>query len=298
MDNMKITITFILSTLLFSFISEPIPSYPNNNQALLWKVKHPNNPSSSYIFGTMHLIEKEYFFYPKQLKRLIQKAPTLILELEKTPESKDILKHTQLKEGNFFDFFNTEQTDSILEWAKNKLNMERQVFRSVFYHTKPFVLSQLAMQSLFIGKTESYEQKIYQYAKEKNKQIIGLETIDFQLSLMDELPQKDQAKMVMDIINKEQQIKNDLKKLQKLYKAQKIDSLYIELKEEISPNSNFEDLFITNRNNNWIPILETAFQKSSCFVAVGAGHVGGPKGLLRLLEKKGYELTPIYLNNK
>ncbi|NVK65079.1 MAG: TraB/GumN family protein, partial [Flavobacteriales bacterium] len=29
--------------------------------------------------------------------------------------------------------------------------------------------------------------------------------------------------------------------------------------------------------------------------AVGAGHLGGPEGVIRLLEAKGYTLTPVKL---
>jgi len=32
-----------------------------------------------------------------------------------------------------------------------------------------------------------------------------------------------------------------------------------------------------------------------CFIAVGAGHLGGPNGVIRLLEKEGYTLTPVEL---
>ena len=33
-----------------------------------------------------------------------------------------------------------------------------------------------------------------------------------------------------------------------------------------------------------------------CFIAVGAGHLGGENGIIRLLQKEGFYLTPIYLN--
>jgi hypothetical protein len=37
-------------------------------------------------------------------------------------------------------------------------------------------------------------------------------------------------------------------------------------------------------------------QDKSCFVAVGAGHLGGENGLINLLKKQGYSVEPISIN--
>ena len=86
--------------------------------------------------------------------------------------------------------------------------------------------------------------------------------------------------------------------LQKIYREQKIDSLYHQLNEEFETFDKYESLFITDRNQKWLPILEENFLINSCFVAVGAGHLGGPNGLLQLLNSKGYHLKPIYFKKK
>ena len=295
---MKSLLLLILSILLTCFTKAQLLPYPNNNQAILWEVCHPESSEKSYILGTMHIIEKEYFLFPKELKKALKKSNSLILELEELPNPASLLKYTKLDKGNFFDYFSSEETDSIINWAKNRLQLTPQVFRSAFYNTKPFVVSQIATQSLFDGKTESYEKKIYQYSKEKKLPIIGLETLKFQISLMDTLPMNIQKRMLLDIISNEKEVKENLLYLQKTYRDQKLDSLYHELNKEFSSFDNYEDIFIKNRNQNWLPVLEENFKKTSCFVAVGAGHVGGPNGLLQLLTLKGYHLKPIYFKKK
>jgi len=35
--------------------------------------------------------------------------------------------------------------------------------------------------------------------------------------------------------------------------------------------------------------------QKTAFIAVGAGHLGGPEGVIRLLQKEGYTLTPVKL---
>ena len=55
----------------------------------------------------------------------------------------------------------------------------------------------------------------------------------------------------------------------------------------------YEDLFLTDRNKNWIPKLKENLSERSCFIAVGAAHLFGESGLISLLEFEGYTVTPL-----
>jgi len=51
---------------------------------------------------------------------------------------------------------------------------------------------------------------------------------------------------------------------------------------------------ITRRNHNWIPKIDNYLQASDkSFVVVGAGHMGGPDGLLALLRQRGYKIEQL-----
>jgi uncharacterized protein YbaP (TraB family) len=50
---------------------------------------------------------------------------------------------------------------------------------------------------------------------------------------------------------------------------------------------------IDDRNADWIPKLEKLFEQDNVFVAVGAAHLQGPKGVIELLKQRGYEITRI-----
>jgi len=50
---------------------------------------------------------------------------------------------------------------------------------------------------------------------------------------------------------------------------------------------------LDDRNADWIPKLETLFAQDHVFVAVGAGHLMGPHGVIALLKQRGYEIARI-----
>ena len=289
-----ILLFFIGLTKLF-YAQGNVTEFPMEESSLLWKISGKNVKGDAYLFGTMHLIEKDYFIFPKKLQKVVKKSDALVMELEGLPNQTEAVGYVMLKEGSFFDYFSPEQTDTILRWAKVKFRMEEATFRSSFSNMKPFAVTQLAIQLHFIGKTESYELSFEELAKSANIEIIGLETIAEQMSLFDNLTQEQQAEMVMESIRTGDKSIELVKKMQTVYQSQEIDQLYSLILDEGGVIQEEQADFLDNRNKKWIPQIEQIVSEKNAFIAVGAGHLGGPNGVIRLLEKEGYTLTPIKL---
>lgn len=292
-------VSFLLSSFFFLYVKaqsekdKTVLPFPMKEHALLWRIEGKDLRHPSYLFGTMHLIEKEYFFFPEKLKRQVEKSEQLVMELPGLPNQKEALNYLQLSAGSFFDYFTPQQTDSIIQWAKSELHMSETQFRGIINEMKPFVAVQLATQMYFLGKTESYEITFEKLARENRIEIKGLETIEEQMRLFDDLSASEQAEMVMQIVRKPENPYSETAELEKLYIRQNIDSLYLFLVNTESAINSDNLRFIDNRNTKWIPLIEDFIEQKQTFIAVGAGHLGGPNGLVRLLQQKGYELTPV-----
>ena len=167
---MKLTALFSLFILFVStvFGQNKVTEFPMTKSSLLWKISGPEVKGDSYLFGTMHLIEKEYFIFPKKLEKHVKKTDVLVMELAGLPNQMEATGYVMLEEGSFFDFFTQEETDSILIWAKEKFGMGEETFRKSFSKMKPFAVTQLGVQLHFIGKTESYEMSFERIAKEND----------------------------------------------------------------------------------------------------------------------------------
>ena len=293
--SLRIAVFFLVISFQSTAQEKKTRDFPMSESSLLWEIKGPGVKHGSYLFGTIHLIEKEYFLFPKSLEKRVQKADILVMELPGMPSQFDAMNLLKLKQGSFFDFFTTEQSDSIIVWAKEALKLSEEAFRKTMSPMKPFVAIQLATQMQFMGKTASYELKFEEIATESKVEIKGLETLEEQLSFFDNLTKEQQAEMVMEGIREMQKSIEFSRKVQQVYTRQNVDSLYIMLHENGGIVTSEEKLFIDDRNKKWVPQMRESLASKRTFIAVGAGHLGGPNGLIRLLEKEGFTLSPVEL---
>jgi uncharacterized protein YbaP (TraB family) len=262
--------------------------------SLLWEIKG-DSVQKSYLFGTMHLIEKDYFVFTKKLEKLLSKSDVLVMELPGLPDQQEALRYVTLEEGNFSDYFSDAQMDSIYNWAKAEMGLSKEGFNASFSTMKPFVVVQMAVQMHFMGKTESYELTFQNLANEYQLAIEGLETVAEQMALFDNLEDTEMNEIVMETIRKDDESLQLTKSMMEIYNRQQIDSLYMLILEEGGTISDKQSDFLDNRNKNWIPKIEAAIKKQKSFIAVGAGHLGGPQGVIRLLEQEGYSVKPVKL---
>jgi uncharacterized protein len=268
--------------------------FPTQSNTLLWKITGNGITKDCYIFGTMHIIEKDYFIFPESLQKKIKATDQLVMEIANINQM-DALKYLMLENGNLKDFFNKKQLDTLYSWAFKNVGMDSTTLMKNFGKMKPFVLSQISTQLAFEGPTESYEKSIQTIADAKKIPNFGLETIAEQMSFFDKLTMEDQVEMVMAGTRSEDNGKADSKEMMQIYKTQNVDALYALIHKKESVFSENEASFLSDRNKRWIPQLKNYFSKGKCFVAVGAAHLGGSEGVLRLLQKEGYTISPVKL---
>lgn len=263
-----------------------------NTSSLLWKIEGKGIKTDSYVFGTMHLMSKEKFYFPKKLEKTISKSELLIMEIgDIDPASAQNLM--LLTEGKLLDFFNPAQTDSLLVWAKEEMQMDSSQFVFMMGKMKPFVIAQIPAAKDISKNFESYELKFQALAKEQEKKVEGLETVEFQIGLFDDLDTNEQAEMVMEAIRDSKKMADLTRELEQIYLTQDIEALYNFIMKDAGTLENMEEELLTKRNNAWVPKICNYIAEDDTFIAVGAGHLGGPHGIIKQLRALGYTLTPV-----
>ena len=91
--------------LFFGYLEAQVSAFPFEESSLLWNIDGPGVKKGCYLFGTMHLIEKDYYVFPKSLTQIVKKTGVLIMELNGTPKQATIKSSLQLQTGFFFYYF-------------------------------------------------------------------------------------------------------------------------------------------------------------------------------------------------
>jgi uncharacterized protein YbaP (TraB family) len=259
-------------------------------KSLLWEVKNKDGKTCSFLFGTIHAIDESKFYFPKKLEKIAAKCDAICLEIAGVTSSAPSVDKLMLTNKSLKDLFTKAEMDSIHVWAERFLLMKPDQFDENFGKAKPFLLLQFILKSSLPENIESYELKIEELAKKNKQEIVGFETIDFQLGLFDQMSTEDQVKMVMEGLRDENTSKSKFEKMQQIYLDQDIDLLYKMTKEE---STALNRSFLEDRNIDWIAKMEKMTENKMVFIAVGAAHLAGPEGLIELLIKKGFQVTPI-----
>jgi uncharacterized protein YbaP (TraB family) len=268
-----------------------------NEKALLWRISGQDLQQASYLYGTIHMIPAESFFLPEGTEAAFDTAAVLFLEVDLT-ELEDPAKQMQMLQQSYMkDDISLSDLVSVEDYEMVKAHFADKGIPLFFLERiKPMFLTVLAdnsiqPNSINDGSVKVYEMEFTARAKKENMPIRGLESMEFQMSIMDTIPYEDQAEMLIESIRMAAEGGSQFDSLVNLYITQDIEAMQASIEED--DLSSYDSLLLIQRNHNWIPVMEKNMHEASCFFAVGAAHLGGPDGVIALLRKEGYKLSPV-----
>lgn len=278
------------------------PSKPLE-KCLLWKIEGKGVKKPSYLYGTIHIIPTKDFFITNPSLKAFSDSKALVLELDMSNEMKmafQMLRLAPMNDGKKLKDLLSEEDYALTKDYFEKDNKQGGLMGFKMLETwKPMLLQSLMYESYSSDPTVSYELKFVEMAKKQKISIGGLEGVEDQMQVFDKIPYKDQAEMLVDAIKelkkgkeKQEEDTGEFAKLVKIYKDQNIEGMVgmlAESKLEVGEKALLED-----RNKNWIPKIIERIKKEQTFFAVGAAHLGGPVGVIRLLRAEGFVLTPLF----
>ncbi len=263
-----------------------------NGNSLLWKIEG-KDCQTSYLYGTMHIINSEYYNFTENMTKKIEESDAIIMEVGGMPNPLETLELMQLDSGDIRDQFTAEDMATIVEFFDKKLDTDPEKFYQIYGQMKPFFLIQAITQNYFSDDTESYDLDIMGIAGSKEIPLIGLETLEQQLGFFDIIPKEGMSEMVVQSIENYDKEKKQTEKMMKIYAEQKVDKLIPMMKKQSPEFMEYGDIFLYDRNKAWIPKIKENIQSKKCFIAVGAAHLFGEGGVIDLLEKEGYTVTAV-----
>lgn len=260
---------------------------------LLWKISGNDIEEPSYLFGTIHISCDATL--NEQVTQALDATTLLVLEIDMDDPAMpmNMMKLMNMKEKqSLSQLLNKEDYQLLHQFYKEQFGINIEAMHTV----KPFFLSAMIYPKLLDCPTQSLETELVKVAHSQNEEVLGLETIEDQMSIFDEIPYEEQVsellKSVKDSLKTD---KENFTKMLEIYKKQDLSAMVnLIMEDTTATTAKYADKLLIDRNQKWIPKIIEFTRKKPTFFGVGAGHLGGEFGVINLLKAKGYILTPIY----
>ncbi len=253
-------------------------------QTFLWRLKHPDNKEVSYLLGTVHTKDKLAFATLPSIEEKILSCNAFAAEFDFAEANQQILmQHLKLPDG-------VKLSDCLK--PKVYLKLEKLLGSSIIMHEhhKPFFIYNLLTESLFREDMPvALDKYLYDFAQKAGKQMGGVETFEEQMLILSKISLEDQIKLLTQVVKNFKAYKQQIIKITDLYQAGNIQKLN---KAVLRSTQGLRKLMLYDRNELMAKRMKTMLAEQSTFVAVGAGHLGGQKGVLRLLKLEGVKIKP------
>ena len=261
-------------------------------KSLLWKISGNGLKKPSYLFGTIHLTCDTSL--DANTLNALETTEQLYLELDMDDKSiqMKLMKLMMMKDGAKLSTLLSPEDFKILdEFMKKNLNMSAKLFDSF----KPFMISSMLFPKMLDCKSQSVESELMKITKEQNEEIFGLEKAEDQMKVFDEISYQDQAeellKTVKDNLEKD---KKEFQEMITIYQNKDIEGMLKMMSDSDNKiTSENQEILLNDRNKKWIPIMIKIMKDKPTFFGVGAGHLAGEEGVIKLLRKQGYKVEAV-----
>jgi len=210
-------------------------------KALLWEITGKDLKEPSYLFGTIHMIDKESFFWPEGTLAAFEDAENVAFEIDMDDMSDmgaqmGLLTKAFMKDNQKLSDFYNEADWGIVEGHFKDLGIPMFFLEKL----KPMFLTVFASGDVDISQgfggadasIKSYEMELYSLCESANKDVDGLETIEYQLSVFDSIPYQAQADMLLETIKNGDESDDSFKELVEMYVNQDINKMVATMSEE------------------------------------------------------------------
>lgn len=286
----------LLAALLPVLAEEPPPTHQGTTveNALLWRIEQPGR-APSYLFGTIHSADPRVTHLPEPVAAAFQASDALVLELIPTAEA--ILATTELM--FYGDGTRLSQVLDAERYTRALEALETHGIESALVdHMRPWAVA-VTLAYPRNGGQDFLDLRLYTAAQALDMEVHGLETVREQLAAFTALSTEDEIQLLVSVLDHLDEIATLNEDVHEAYLARDLDTL-LRLSEEWMMTEDtvvwraLMDELLNARNHRMASRMTERLAAGGSFVAVGALHLPGESGLVQLLRRQGYAVTPVY----
>ncbi len=254
----------------------------------LWRVELPAAAGPCYLFGTTHLYHPSVFEWAEPARLAIEQCSCFAAEYD--------LADTNRLNEYIARLPTTELRTALGERAYRKANRMAALSLGMTLDRLPpappvFLLSILTRQLLQLTDGRNLDDELYRHAVAHELRTAGLETIERQLNILDQIDTHNQIRQIHALLRNPARHRRRFLQTIDRYQRGAMRELYRSVKNSLGGERQH---LLYDRNRRMAQRFVELARGERLFAAVGAGHLWGGKGMLRFLKIAGQaRLTPI-----
>jgi uncharacterized protein len=275
-------------------------AYAEAPKPLLWKVSDADN--SLYLLGSFHMLKDNDYPLAKSTDAAFEDAEQLYFEISSDEMNNPALGQKMAKAAVRTDGKTLQSSVSEKTWKQfEAYTAERKLPAANFQNFEPWfvslMMSVIEMQKIGLNPALGLDKHFMDRAVKANKPAKGLETGDSQIAMLDNMTPTEQEQQLQDMLDESANLKKELEELHETWR--KGDDKTLFNKMALDMKKQYPELYQSinpTRNKAWMPKLEALLKdndKDDIMVIVGALHLIGEDGVVKMLSDKGYKVERI-----
>lgn len=264
------------------------------NAQVFWSVTDDEG-RQSWLLGTVHSEDPRLLDFPPELIEALQQSERLALEL--VP---DVAMLERLQQAMHFDNGGLNEVldealyDEVVRILGESYGMGEPAVRRLRPWAAGMTLSVPPPQTgLFMDLALSFR------ASGLGLDVIALETLDEQLGFLKGMSQEAQIELIDAAVKEHENMPETFELLVAAYLGGDLDQLEALSRDQLEGMDeevarHFNEVGLKQRNHIMLERALPYLEQGGLMIAVGALHLVGDDGLVRLLEEEGFELEGIY----
>ena len=262
--------------------------------ACVWKVTGPNG-GTLFLGGSVHVLRSVDYPLPAAYNRAFEASSRIVFEAnpkDLLDAAKGITKAGQYPRG---DSLKNHVDPRTYEYVRHFFLLLK-VPEAQFVRFRPwFIELMLERPPPEYSTRLGVEEFLTRRARANSKPISGLESLREGVDLFSKIGDREsEALLLLMFIHAGQQDPHIGDEMLNAWRRGDAESLARLTRTSFRDLPAAGERLISARNRNWIPKLERFIHSGQIyFVVVGAGHMGGPEGVLALLKARGYRIEEL-----
>lgn len=258
-------------------------------QTLFWQLDGEELPGSSFIFGTMHVRDRRAFRLLEPVVDRLEGVDALATEFNLQEVDVHLNPaHLLLPDGRTLDqLIGEKKYDKLRRIIRKAVGIDIHPLR----RHQPILIANLIDERILArDMPHALDQHLFLLAQQRGKRLLGIETYLEQLEILQRIPLSVQLNGLLSLGRHIKNHRRRLLRMTELYEQQNIRQLYQSARRGAQ---GLRQLMLYERNAVMAERIGPIVREQTAVIAIGAGHLAGAKGVLRLLKHRGFKLTPL-----